>query len=461
MILSSMGFSKNKSATRNIKLSFKKDGEDKKNSKIKDLKHSGSLKLMNTYNNYYNSKLDLNLMDSDKTNYVKIVIPKKENKINICIQKGFSSLFDSKKILNSITSKIEQLITKHKYNKLKLYYILIKIQNFVNNLFKRNDFEIINNQISYFNNETKGKLTISNNENLDGKSQYLELKILKKKINKLIQKNEEMENKFKIERLSYLFCIGENQKKIKELTNQLNIESIDKMPMNELNKVLCFPDYSKFSALHKKNIKTNPRNLSTKAKEKVNKILKRNNSQKSDSDNYDFNQMFKTELKEYKHNISFSLNNSKNKEYINKNDTLDDEKDEEYRKIIGKTSKINDVNDTIELGKKYFEQHVPSIDIFKNKKNYFVSHPKLNYIKNKNSDNNIIKVKVGGKIKSLPKQFANFKKIINSNKNAIIVFPSVVNETISNFEKLKNNKTLRKHESKYEDAHKTRLKSLI
>ena len=171
--------------------------------------------------------------------------------------------------------------------------------------------------------------------------------------------------------------------------------------------------------------------------------------------------MFKTELKEYKHNISFSLNNSKNKEYINKNDTLDDEKDEEYRKIIGKTSKINDVNDTIELGKKYFEQHVPSIDIFKNKKNYFVSHPKLNYIKNKNSDNNIIKVKVGGKIKSLPKQFAKFKKIINSNKNAIIVFPSVVNETISNFEKLKNNKTLRKHESKYEDAHKTRLKSLI
>ena len=94
-----------------------------------------------------------------------------------------------------------------------LYYILIKIQNFVNNIFKRNDFEIINNKISYCNNETKGKLTISNNENLDGKSQYLEIKILKKKINKLIQKNEEMENKFKIERLSYLFCIGENQKK--------------------------------------------------------------------------------------------------------------------------------------------------------------------------------------------------------------------------------------------------------
>ena len=182
MILSSMGFSKNKSTTRNIKLSFKKDGEDKKNSKIKDLKHSGSLKLMNTCNNYYNSKLDLNLIDSDKNNYVKIVIPKKENKINICIQQGFSSLFDSKKILNSITSKIEQLITKHKYNKLKLYYILIKIQNFVNNLFKRNDFEIINNKISYFNNDTKRKLTISNNENLDGKSQYLEIKILKKKI---------------------------------------------------------------------------------------------------------------------------------------------------------------------------------------------------------------------------------------------------------------------------------------
>ena len=452
MILSSLSFPKNKSYSRNNHISFNKDYEDKKYAKIKDLKYSSSLKLMKTCINYSNSKLDLNLINSYKTKYVKIPIRNKENKIkNISIQTAFSNLFDNNKIFKTITARIEYLISKLKHNKSKLRFLLLEIDNFVNNLFNRNDLESSNNKISSFNNEIKDKLSISNNENLDKKNQYLEIKILKKKIDKLIEKKEEMENKFKIERMSYLFCLGESQKKIKELTKKLSIESIDKMPINELNKVLCFPNYSKLGTLRKKKQKIIPINLS-KTELKNNNILRRNNSQQSDNDNINFKQMFETELKEYK------CNRNKFKD-INKNNTLDYEKEEE-RKILRNSKKLNEVNDIIELGKKYFEQHVPTIDFFKSKKNYLISHPKLNYIKDTNSDNSSIKVKLGGQLKSLPKQFANYKKVINSNKNSIIVFPSVLNETILKLEKSKNNKNLRNNESKYEDIHKSKIKSL-
>ena len=83
-------------------------------------------------------------------------------------------------------------------------------------------------------------------------------------MNKLIQKQNEMENKFKFEKLSYLFFIGENQKKIKELTKKLSMESIDKIPKNELNKVNYRDfsnDYEYISFLHLNNTNLYSANL--------------------------------------------------------------------------------------------------------------------------------------------------------------------------------------------------------
>ena len=148
MILSSLSFPKNKSYSRNNHFSFNKDYEDKKYAKIKDLKYSSSLKLMKTCINNSNSKLDLNLINSYKTKYVKIPIRNKENKIkNISIQTAFSNLFDNNKIFKTITARIEYLISKLKHNKSKLRFLLLEIDNFVNNLFNRNDLESSNNKI--------------------------------------------------------------------------------------------------------------------------------------------------------------------------------------------------------------------------------------------------------------------------------------------------------------------------
>ena len=121
-------------------------------------------------------------------------------------------------------------------------------------------------------------------------------------MNKLIQKQNEMENKFKFEKLSYLFFIGENQKKIKELTKKLSMESIDKIPKNELNKVICYPNYVKFDISDDINPKSIPMFSSNKKNYKSSKVISRNSPGKSDKDN-SFNQLYKTELRQIKHTI--------------------------------------------------------------------------------------------------------------------------------------------------------------
>ena len=402
----------------------------------------------------------MNSLDIEKSNNNNINISNKQNSNkNISIQKGFSILFDSNKISKSIISKIEHLMSIYKYNKIKLYYSLNKIENYVNNLLKKSDSGN-NKKISPSNNKDTEKLNKSNNENI-GEEKEQEIGILQRKINKLIQKQNEIENNFKIERFRYLFCIGENQKQIKELKKRLNLLTIDKMPKNELNKVICFPNYTKFDITDEINPKSIPMYLTKNKKTQTPKIIPRNNSQKPKRDtNFDFNQFFKTELKRYRNNISFSMNNSYKKEDNNKNDTLGFEKEEEGRKIIGKENKLKDIDDTIKLGQKYFEEHIPEIDkFFTKKKNYFLSHPKLNYIKDIGGGGGVMRWKVGNQINSLPQQIAKLKTVSRSKKNTIVVFPSFLNETLLNLEKLKNNKNFRSIDNKFEDIYKIKLKS--
>ena len=57
-----------------------------------------------------------------------------------------------------------------------------------------------------------------------------------KKIKHLRQKITNIENKFKIEELNYLFCIGEQHKKITELEKKINLNNVDSMPKEELKK---------------------------------------------------------------------------------------------------------------------------------------------------------------------------------------------------------------------------------
>ena len=147
------------------------------------------------------------------------------------------------------------------------------------------------------------------------------------------------------------------------------------------------------------------------------------------------------------------------KEDNNKNDSENDakEKEEENHKSSEKRKEVNEV---IESGQKYFEDNIRSnSNLFKNSKNYFLTHPKLNYIKNINSRNNIVRFKFGHQVSSLPKQIGKLTTISNTQKNTFVVFPSFLNETLLNIEKLKTNKNFRSIDNKFEDAHKMKIHS--
>ncbi len=74
-----------------------------------------------------------------------------------------------------------------------------------------------------------------------------------RKIKYLRQKCKDLETKFKIEELNYLFCIGEQEKKIIELEKRLNMNNVDNMPREKLKLYKCFPNYVKFDYIHDNN----------------------------------------------------------------------------------------------------------------------------------------------------------------------------------------------------------------
>ena len=103
-------------------------------------------------------------------------------------------------------------------------------------------------------------------------------------------------------KILYLFCIGENQKQIAELERIIKVQTLDKMPKSELNKVICFPQYSKFDVNDDINPKSIPMFLTAINKRtQTPKSLKRNESQIS-KDNSIFNKLFQTEIKKIRRN---------------------------------------------------------------------------------------------------------------------------------------------------------------
>ena len=418
---------------------------------------------INKYHNFSNNTIELKSksIDTEKLDNTTLSQNKQYNNKNISIQKDFSDLFDNDKIYTSINIKIAHLVSMNKYNKLKLYYILISIEKFINNILKADDSgDKINNLQK--NNKNIDIINISTNEKEKEDNKEFEISTLKTKINKLLIKINEIENKFIIERLSYLACIGENQKEISDLKRKLHLKSLDKLPKSELDKVICFPQYSKFEIAKEINPKLTPMYLSdiNKNKNKIDKPKNIQNSESKKSQDSSFNRLFQTELKQFKHSSNSSDDITNKKGDINKNESLNLEKSGEKIKMSEKLHKEKEISESIELGQKYFEKHIPTITkYFKNHKNYFLSHPKLDYIKNINSRNNIIRWKLGNQIASLPKMISKLKTISKSQKNTLIIFPSFLSETLLNIEKLKTKKNFSSTDNKFEDLYKIKLKS--
>jgi hypothetical protein len=400
------------------------------------------------YNKNYHNKSQFN------TNYQKYIL-KSNIKINNSYRlkllspqnssnsKNLSNI-ETKKILlnneiyNSILTKIENIKNLYEKELEKLHNILIKIEDSINIIIKeesnknRDDIESKCNKIKslkgqilkfkmknldenkinkFISPKASCKLNLSKNAIKEKGKDESESHIYKRKVNKLSQKINEMNLKFRIKELNYLFYIGECENKITKLEKQLNVNSIEKLSKNELKKVLCYPNYLKFDVKEDVNVKSIPM---------YNK--RKNRCQSSKIDNRYKNSIFS------KSEIEASLDN--NKSY---------EKEEKCKNIK-------------ELGKNDSEVQISTINkIFEKDKNYFLSHPKLKYIKNLNDGNKLMAWKLENQINSLPKEISKLKILSKTQKNAKVVFPSFLNETIVNLEKLRTNKNFRSIENKFEE----------
>ena len=425
-------------------------------------------------------KKKLTFIDSNNLNYSNHPnVLTSKYKINLG-HKCTPEIVGNKTIYTSIISKLEKIMNQYKEDIKKLHYILSNIENFINKILQEDFLTIKNNKIArsfkksltdnldnkYENKKNiiissinNKKINISSNNILENLQQESEICIYKKKVNKLLLKINEIENKFKIEKLKYLFCIGEYQKRLNDIEQKLNLDSIDKMPKDELKKFLCYPHYVKFDINEDINPKSIPmsylRNMQRKKCQSSTYDNRINKNSLSKSDN-EFN-CYDYDLKNNINLNSFDLlDNTKN---INNNDKIIiNDIEEEKMSNIEKDINIGQVK-SVELGKIKFDSKIQVLDkIFGNDKNFLLSHPKLNYIKSLNEGNKMLNWKLDNQINSLPQQLSKLKTLSKSKKNALIVFPSFLNETLVNLEKLRTNKNFKNIENKFEEILKIKLK---
>ena len=422
-------------------------------------KNSNNIRLIKVISQPYLRENTITAKPIYDTNLVpsKIMTPQNRLKIKdslISPESSNRTFLDNDSIFLSIISKIEKIISCYGKNILKLNYLLIKIETFINSLIKNE--EKFNKANSAYNkikpisskknsvkmeneNEIINKLESSNEMKKDENNVTSENDLLKKKVNKLYQKINEMEIKFKIDELNYFFCIGEHQKKITELEKKLNMKDIDKMPKEELKQFICYPHYVKFDVREEINPKSIPMFNQKKEKEKD-----------KDKDK----EKCKTSTDKGKNGITFFIPNERDFDNFYKKI-----KNENEKILSDKGIEMDNVKETIKLGKQEYDTQIPIVDkFFGKKKSFFVSHPKLSYIKVGNDGNKLTSWKIDNQLNNFPQQISKLK-MSKSQKNAMIVFPSSFNETMVNLEKLRTNKNFQSIENKFEETLKMNKKN--
>ena len=327
-----------------------------------------------------------------------------------------------KDIMNKIDSLMNDLIINN-YD--YIYSKLINIKNYIDKIIpnkkilKRNfisksalreekeDYNSCNSLRRSFNDKNKstneiGTMTNKKNSYMnETSSKFIKKNNKLKKIKLLKQKNSDLEDKLKSEKLKYLFCIGEQNIKIKELEKELNKISLDNMQKEEIKKYRCFPNYKKFDFFDKSN------------------------------------QNSKTQNKCININII-----KKDKNYfLEQNENLNESEKEEAFK--------ND-KEIIECGEKVLNKKELEGNKYINKEgSYYISHPKLKYIKD---DLNMKSWKTNELLDSFPKELLRHKFTSKSQKNNIIVFPSSIGQIMADLEKLRIHNDFQRIENEFKES---------
>ena len=278
----------------------------------------------------------------------------------------------------------------------------------------------------------------------------------------ILKKLKEMKIKSKFDEFKYLLYIQNQQKKIMDLEKQLKLKQNENLPKDILKSIRCFPNFVQYNFKENINPKTIPlfqKMNNKKNKSKTNKI---NNSVSYRNKNIN-NDINKSSIeKKGNKKKELSLNN-KLKSYIKgiekkKNQVLNIKnnttiiRNRNYRNglslenssdsYIFKTKLL-----TLNSGENYLtensdEKQILNNNIFKevkefvpktiidNKKKFFIAHPTLN---------------IAGIAKEKEQAFSGLPRNLlklnsgNSDVNKII-FPSSLNETMVNLEKLRSNR---------------------
>ena len=387
--------------------------------------------------------LDSNINNLIRSKYIEFINKTNKTKEPIKIRK-FKSFFKDKKsnindnnlhfeiisTYNYIINKVESLMNSLNYfNYDNVYSQLINIKKAINkitsnnirnrSLNKNSEEEDKYNSCSNFRISFDKELSSYNKSNSDlnmTSFRFNNMKNSKIKLSNQNQKNSDLEDKLKTENLKYLFCIGEQNIEIKKLEQELTKKSFDNMSQNELKDFRCFPYYKKFDISDSSSNQTKRQNvimnqrLNSLNKKQLKKIYYENYIDKSDNQ------------------VESAINNNR----------------EDLTELTNK--------DIIEYGEKVVnEKKLKGNRFIDRKGKYYISHPKLKYIKN---NLNMKSWKTNELLDSFPKELLRHKFTSKSQKDSLIVFPSSLNQIITNLEKLRIHNNFTKMENDFKEKNK-------
>ena len=265
-----------------------------------------------------------------------------------------------------------------------------------------------------------------------------------------IFKNKIMEQKEKSkkEEIRYLFCIEEQEKKISSLEKELKKKENENLPFETLKSIRCFPYFNQYD--FKKDI--NPKTIPMYHQFQFNKLIKpsknlsnpkekglnKNKSDKNRTQFYLTNALNKYISFEPKKSKAMTLRKCKNenKTINNFSNILNTEENilnNSNMKNRNLTLNDNEKKEDVSIHKIINNYHPKTF--LNNKKEFFVAHPTLGSIG--------VAKKNEMKYAGIPKKILKLKLHKNLEKNMQITFPSSLNETLVNLEKLRKFKNIK------------------
>ena len=455
-------------------------------------------------NKKFFSSLNDNDMLSSRVNSINNNI--KTNSLDGINQKNINPLL----VYEEIKSYIEQFISNYINEKTLVSFALkeilnttiIIIKDFIDN--KHNN-SLVNDNSQNINmiyenerqidggGDTNNNLNINSSYELDINSKIvflLKIQKLNDKIKTLLEENEFYKNMIKFEKknegknlieifkkkfieqkaknrnaeLQYLFFIGEQEKKINSLENELKKKIKENLPIDTIKTLRCFPYFHQYDFKEDINPKSIPlfqqfekyRAIKTLKKTSNSNSVKNKKILISNNTNNNGNKLFLTNLEndmmktKIKNNLfetridgtirknSKSTNNY-SYNYIIKDENILNHSPKNINNLnldknITNEKEQNDQNRLYQ----YIKEFQPKT-ILDNKREYFLAHPNLNIAGAFKKKNN--------KYVTLPKKLLKFKVHKSLEKNALFTFPSSLNETLVNLEKLRKYRNIKVKES--------------